>query len=261
MSDRTVIKNVGKILVPFLVYYITVLVVMAAAQLAVGTDEAHYAACQLIAALVTIPVMLPYYRSDQAMEGGRTLRQCMGKEMAYHVAVIVVIAALLGMALNNLISMSPLVAMSEGYQKANRNFYGSTAGLEIISSAVVTPVLEELVFRGIIFQRMKQISGNGIAVPASAFLFGIMHFNLVQFVYAFLIGLVLALAMEKAGHLYGAIAGHMAANLIAVVRTETGIFAGTVDGSPFAWCISALLLLAGMAVLVLYLYREKCKKG
>lgn len=45
--------------------------------------------------------------------------------------------------------------------------------------------------------------------------------NLVQFIYAGLLGIFLALCAERTEYLYGAIAGHMAANTISVIRTET----------------------------------------
>ena len=49
-----------------------------------------------------------------------------------------------------------------------------------------------------------------------------VHLNLVQFIYACGMGIVLACCMEVTGHVYGAILAHMAANLIAVLRTECG---------------------------------------
>lgn len=251
MSNRPVIENLGKILPPFLVYYLTLFVVMSAAQLVIGADKSHYTVCQIIASTVTIFVVMPCYRSDHGKEEKNPL---LVKKMAGHMAAAAAIAILLGMALNNIILMSPLVAVSKGYQEANRNFYGSTLWLEIIGSAILAPVLEELVFRGIIFWRLKKMLGTSAAVPASALLFGVMHFNVVQFIYAFLMGIVFALVMERAGHVCAAVAGHIAANFVAVVRTETGLFSGTVDGSLSAWCISVGLLMAGVVLLLWYLY-------
>ncbi len=54
----------------------------------------------------------------------------------------------------------------------------------------------------------------------SALLFGLIHFNIVQFVYAFLLGLVLAAFMYKSGHVYAAMIGHITANAFAVIRTR-----------------------------------------
>ncbi len=56
--------------------------------------------------------------------------------------------------------------------------------------AVVAPVSEELLFRGLI-QRLLMPHGKKLAIFCSAFLFGIFHGNLIQTPYAFLVGLVL----------------------------------------------------------------------
>ena len=75
-----------------------------------------------------------------------------------------------------------------------------------------------------------------------------MHVNLVQFLYAAVIGLLLAFVLEKTGKLSMAVFGHIAANLAAVLRTETGwldfSFYPTVKGILFTVVMAA----AGIAV-------------
>ena len=90
-------------------------------------------------------------------------------------------------------------------------------------------------------------------------MFGLIHFNIVQFVYAFLLGLVLAAFMYKSGHVYAAMIGHITANAFAVIRTETGILDNTLDGSVMAWGVSVVALVAGVALMVCYV--RKINKG
>ena len=52
-------------------------------------------------------------------------------------------------------------------------------------------------------------------------IFAAVHVNIVQFIYALILGVVLALLMDRAGNVYASMIGHMTANFIAVVRTET----------------------------------------
>ena len=153
--------------------------------------------------------------------------------------------------------MTPLVTASLGYQEANANFYGSTLVLELISSALMTPILEELVFRGILFTRLKIMLPKIPAIVVSALIFAAVHFNIVQFIYAFLLGIVLAILMDQADHVYPAIIGHITANLIAVLRTETGILEQTMDKSVFAWVISVVLLVVGVGALIIFVKKNK----
>ena len=121
----------------------------------------------------------------------------------------------------------------------------------------MTPILEELVFRGILFTRLKIMLPKIPAIVVSALIFAAVHFNIVQFIYAFLLGIVLAILMDQADHVYPAIIGHITANLIAVLRTETGILEQTMDKSVFAWVISVVLLVVGVGVLAVGIRNKK----
>ena len=66
----------------------------------------------------------------------------------------------------------------------------STTLSMFIYTGVVAPVVEELVYRGYVMQSFTRF-GKGFAVVFSALLFGVMHANLPQGLYAFYCGLVL----------------------------------------------------------------------
>ena len=78
--------------------------------------------------------------------------------------------------------------------------------------AVVTPLLEETVFRGLIFTRMKRVMPTGAAVLLSAIAFGAAHGNWEQFIYAFLLGIVCAAAFERFDTMWASYAVHFAFN-------------------------------------------------
>jgi membrane protease YdiL (CAAX protease family) len=264
--------GVWDVLYPLLMYYAVTIIIMFATQMILGSGTERYVLCQIITSAVTIPVMYQsFYRRDKAVwpfgamdayfKSGPVEResaqgQARSKKRIRNAVLIVCCAALIGTGLNNLILMSPLAEASAGFAEANSNFYGSTLALELISSALLTPVLEEMVYRGIIFARIKRMLGFLPAMVLSALIFAIMHFNLVQFVYAFLLGMVLAVFMEKTGHMYGAVLGHITANALAVIRTETGFLDSTVDGSLRAWLLSAGCLIAGLLLLGWYVARK-----
>ena len=80
---------------------------------------------------------------------------------------------------------------------------------------------------------------------------------MVQFVYAFLLGVVFALFVEKTGKLYSAVIAHVVANGIAVVRTETGFLQSTVDKSVSAWLLSIGICLIGLGFMVVFVEVKK----
>mgnify|MGYP000323272126 FL=1 len=86
-----------------------------------------------------------------------------------------------------------------GFQEANQSFFAGTVVFELLGSCLVIPIAEELLFRGVVYKRLKLYFGVTPALIGSALIFGIMHVNLVQFLYAAVIGLLLAFVLEKQG--------------------------------------------------------------
>lgn len=84
---------------------------------------------------------------------------------------------------------------------------------------VVAPVFEELVFRGIIFASIRPY-GKGFAVVVSSLLFGLLHGNISQFVYAVTFGLVLATVREKTGNLKSVILLHFMNNAFSFIMAD-----------------------------------------
>ena len=64
-------------------------------------------------------------------------------------------AATLGIAVNNIIAMTPLVQMSEGFQRQMSPFFAGTVVFELLGSCLVIPIAEELLFRGVVYKRLK----------------------------------------------------------------------------------------------------------
>ena len=95
--------------------------------------------------------------------------------------------------------------------------------MEVLASGFVIPIAEELLFRGVVFKRLRMVLLDGKkAMILSAVIFGIFHFNIVQFIYAAVLGILLAYFVEKTRKVSLAVIGHMAANLAAILRAETG---------------------------------------
>lgn len=91
----------------------------------------------------------------------------------------------------------------------------------------------------------------------SALLFGVLHMNLVQFIYAGILGILLAWFMEKCGHFYGAFLAHVGANLMAVLRVETRIFLWMEAGKPaFYGATAALAILAVLMLGVIQIQNQ-----
>lgn len=104
---------------------------------------------------------------------------------------------------------------------------------------------EEKTSRG----RKRERQSRALAMILSALLFGVIHMNLVQFVYAGLLGILLAWFMEKTGHFYGAFLAHMGANLMAVIRVKTPVFSWMKSGSSSFYAATLVAAVAGILLI------------
>lgn len=121
---------------------------------------------------------------------------------------------------NGLLTLSGIEKYSESYTQVKRFTYSSGIAFEIFSAVIIAPIAEELLFRGLIYKRIRNYLSSIWSIFISATIFGLIHGNLVQFVYAFLIGILLAYVFEKFKTVWASIIFHMSANLIAIILTE-----------------------------------------
>ena len=95
---------------------------------------------------------------------------------------------------NTLVSMSGLSGQSDAFQEVVKKQYAVSLGMGLFLYAGVSAVVEEVVFRFLLCNRLRRYSGRAVfGIVASAFLFGVYHGNIVQGIYAFILGALLAL--------------------------------------------------------------------
>ena len=66
----------------------------------------------------------------------------------------------------------------------------STTVFMVLYAVVLAPIVEEVIYRGFVLFTLKEF-GKILAIFISAFLFGIMHENIPQGIFAFMVGIVL----------------------------------------------------------------------
>lgn len=116
---------------------------------------------------------------------------------------------------NSLISWSGL--HSEAYEQAEAVLFKADLRLQIGLIGFLIPAAEELVFRGLCFSSLRQTAGFPAAAVLSALLFGWFHGNIVQGVYAFLGGLLMAWGNEQCRCLKAPWLIHVSSNLLSLV--------------------------------------------
>ncbi len=89
--------------------------------------------------------------------------------------------------------------------------------LQLIITIVLIPIYEEIFYRGIIFGYLKKEFNIIVSVIVQALVFGFMHLNLVQGIYTFIFGIVLALVYMYSNSILGNITVHITFNLLGIL--------------------------------------------
>ena len=85
-------------------------------------------------------------------------------------------------------------------------------------AVIAAPVIEEILFRGIVLRSIRKFAPAWGAILISSVLFGVYHLNIVQAVYATLMGIAAGILYEKKRNLLFPILVHFANNLITMLQ-------------------------------------------
>lgn len=126
----------------------------------------------------------------------------------------------------------------------------------ILSAAVIAPIYEEIIFRGIILKGMAKKINPNIAIVVSAFLFALAHLNIPQGINAFLLGLVVGFIYLRTESIYLSIFAHIVNNILAL--SVSSLFA-LIEGK-YAMVIHSMFFIVGVIFLVIAFREYKQNK-
>lgn len=98
------------------------------------------------------------------------------------------------------------------YDKAINILGDKITFVQIISVVVFAPVLEEVLFRGLIMKSLQYGMPKIVAIFIQALLFGIMHGQILWICYSTILGILLAVIKLKYNSLYACILVHLSFN-------------------------------------------------
>ncbi|MDR1630795.1 MAG: CPBP family intramembrane metalloprotease [Oscillospiraceae bacterium] len=141
----------------------------------------------------------------------------------------------------------------EGASDLLENLLGGEGKIYALLYAVLAgPVLEELLFRGLLYKKLVRFGGQAY-IFYSALLFALFHFNFAQLFYAFLLGLVFAAVMYYTGKILYSIVLHVIVNFVGgAVPIILDSFESAVPGKVYT-VFTLVMIVAGLSVFFVWL--------
>ena len=116
----------------------------------------------------------------------------------------------------------------------------------LLTVAVIAPIYEEVIFRGILLKGMANKINPKLALVVSALFFAIVHMNIPQGINAFLLGLIIGSIYLNTSSIYLCIFAHFINNSVGVtisgsLQLISGNYAILVRGTAFIIGITILI--------------------
>ncbi|MCR4693853.1 MAG: CPBP family intramembrane metalloprotease [Pseudobutyrivibrio sp.] len=205
-------NRIFQILYPLLVYYILYNVLIGSFYSLFGDRYGYVFAILMAGILTLIPIYYIYRKLPKLIPGDISDKKVYLKYLAY-----ILLTVALALVINLIIVHLPIYQSSQAFQGANQRLNDGGVLIKILCNAIVIPLLEETLYRGIVAGQLTLWYGPWVGVLVSAFCFGISHFNIVQFLYAFIVGLGLGFIYVKSNRLTLPIIAHGLINLSVII--------------------------------------------
>ena len=108
-------------------------------------------------------------------------------------------------------------SIAHSFDETAKAIYGANIGIQIVTAVILGPIVEELIFRGLMYIRLKRMFGGVIAALVTGLIFGLYHGNVSQGIYAFIFSYGAIFIYEKYKKIYAPIIMHMVANGVSVL--------------------------------------------
>ena len=217
------------------------------------SDELFFIVFLLIGSLLFVWALKGTYGLDRNIEN--LFEDKNKKEILYVFAVNLLFAFLFTFLIS---SLDILMGLADPtwisiWEVDTVNIDSSVVILDAIGAIIFAPIMEELVFRGIIFNRLKIRTGILPAMIISSFIFAIGH-DFGGITSAFLFGICMCILYMKTDNIIIPMSVHFINNVVATILNLSGL---DVIMSQLPWVIPCLIIsIIGTVYLVKYIVQE-----
>ena len=158
-------------------------------------------------------------------------------------------AIALAVGLNLVLLFLGVTNASDSYRHVSSSQYLLPLPAGLVIYGILIPFTEEVLFRGILQNRIRRYYPTVLVIFLSALLFGCYHGNPVQILYAFFMGLAISAAYEYYRDMTAPILMHCSANLLVYFITKKVGFAA--NGATLL--LGCVLILIAAAITAYYI--------
>ena len=228
---KNILYNIWRLIYPIVLYFVMVYIVQwvygFCLAIIEGTNNKfelmllmnkHLMSMQMTANLVSALILWFFMHKDEKkrkMQENVTYSKP-GVEI-YLITIILGFSA--AVAGNGIIILSGIGKLFTKFNHIAQIMYSDSLLIQTLTLVFSAPLLEEILIRGLIYKRLREHIPALASMIISSVMFGVIHGNMLQFVYATALGMIMAYIYEKSKTILMPILFHMGANAFTVLYT------------------------------------------
>ena len=178
----------------------------------------------LLAYIILIPLILLFIHVDGSLDRIKDMLKFGSTKRALILLVgIPIIITIIDFVLTIVYGIAWIGIFGEPSTSTDLGTYWESSSIDVallfLSVAIVTPIVEELMFRGYILDAINRKHSDWTAIIWSSILFGLIHIDPFVVGQAFMGGIIYGWIRVRTGSLLPSIAGHMMWNMLALMLT------------------------------------------
>ncbi len=203
-----------RVLEPVLVHFLAAnLVSMISNTMGLHADAAFLT---MITAVLVLPLFLQMRKKDKKMRGEKKEISLSVPEYGKIVNLGVASNLALTVALNLILVHFPFS------NRVQEGLFSSQIAVQVIGLGILVPITEEVAFRGLVYDRLRDYNKGWQATVLAAGIFALYHGNPIQILFAFPMALIIIGVYQKWDTLKAPVVFHMAVNISSVIIMALG---------------------------------------
>lgn len=164
--------------------------------------------------LLSIIFSLPLYYLICKLRNKNIFKICNFREISFkNVCMTAVIGASISVLLSAILSFIPVKEIFPEYEDVISSLLaGKNIFTVLFVTGIAVPLMEELIFRGLILSELRKIVSVKWAVIIQGILFGLYHFNTLQIIYAAILGIAFGIVLVWTKSIWSSVILHASVN-------------------------------------------------
>ena len=209
----------------------------------------------LISGIVAFVCILIFYRTLRKEWLKRPYRIEMTNSKFLRYVYVGMLSVGFTMSVNLVINAWGLFKYNWDFAKVSQMIYSESFIMQLLVIGIIVPICEEMLFRGVIYERVLQSGTAKSAMLISSILFAFFHGSWLQIIYAFAFSFLIIFAYQKCGNFHVTICFHIISNLSALILRQLPVL--SVMGYSIGIVAFALLGFTGLYLLKNHMFYEE----